>query len=155
MNNPFWDFSLLAYQQESVSDLCMRLQDECGLDVNLLLYAAWQADCGVRLDRQHVLQIETLIAPWRERVVVPLRGLRQGLRDYPPAAGFRERIKGLELESEHRQQEIMCRFSEGRKYVVEAGNWLRQNLSQVGEETAIEGSEYEVMLDQLAAALGR
>ena len=32
---PFWRFSLYFYRQAGVSDACIALQDDCGVDVNL------------------------------------------------------------------------------------------------------------------------
>jgi len=41
--NPFWDFSLAVYRRPGVAAACLRLQDEAGVDVNLLLYFCWLA----------------------------------------------------------------------------------------------------------------
>ena len=40
LDNPFWQFSLDAYQRDGVQPACLSLQDDWGLDVNVLLYAA-------------------------------------------------------------------------------------------------------------------
>ena len=47
-NNPFWDFSLKLYASPAVQTACLDLQDDCGVDVNVLLYMLWQA--SPRLD---------------------------------------------------------------------------------------------------------
>ena len=41
--SPFWQFSLAFYRQPGVADACIRLQEEAGVDVNLLLFLLWQA----------------------------------------------------------------------------------------------------------------
>ena len=39
--SPFWRFSLRFYRQPRVADACIALQEESGVDVNLLLYLLW------------------------------------------------------------------------------------------------------------------
>ena len=41
----FWDFTLDFYGGDGISDCLVRLQDECGLDVNVLLLAVWRGLC--------------------------------------------------------------------------------------------------------------
>jgi len=40
--SPFWRFSLHFYRQPKVADTCIALQEEAGVDVNLLLFLLWQ-----------------------------------------------------------------------------------------------------------------
>jgi uncharacterized protein (TIGR02444 family) len=111
--SPFWRFSLGFYRQPAVADACIRLQDEAGVDVNLLFYLLWHAALERRLSHADVAAIEARIAPWREQVVVPLRAIRRAIKVPPPVieAGtveaYRTRIKGLELEAERLQQEAL------------------------------------------------
>ena len=41
--SPFWRFSLHFYRQPKVAETCIALQEESGVDVNLLLFLLWQA----------------------------------------------------------------------------------------------------------------
>ena len=41
--SPFWRFSLQFYRLPKVADACIALQEEAGVDVNLLLFLLWQA----------------------------------------------------------------------------------------------------------------
>ena len=41
--NPFWTFSLGYYRGAGVSEACLELQDDCGVDVNVVLFLLWQA----------------------------------------------------------------------------------------------------------------
>jgi uncharacterized protein (TIGR02444 family) len=86
------------------------MQEECGLDVNVLLYACWLASKNVKLTLGHLEALETHIVQWHRRVVLPLRKLRQELRNYSPSNMLRDDIKALELRSEHRQQDLMWSF---------------------------------------------
>jgi len=85
---------------------CLAWQDQCGVDVTVLLLAAWAAS------RRQELRIGDLsfageeIAPWRNEIVEPLRTMRRRLKRDPspgtPAeiAGVRSLIKAAELEAE-------------------------------------------------------
>jgi len=111
--SPFWRFSLRLYRQPGVAEACIALQDQAGVDVNLLLFLLWQATHKRALSMAEVEAIEQRIAPWREATVVALRAVRRTLRSPPalvaPAAAelFRTRIKAVELEAERLQQEAM------------------------------------------------
>jgi uncharacterized protein (TIGR02444 family) len=129
MSNPFWDFSLSNYNLPGVAATCLSLQDECDLDVNVLLYAAWVATMDRRLTEQHVAEMERIIAPWRERVVRPLRALRRQWRDCPQASGLRDTIKQLELQAERQQQDMMSAFYAAAGRLPSAARPTQQNLS--------------------------
>jgi uncharacterized protein (TIGR02444 family) len=111
--SPFWRFSLGFYRQPGVADACIRLQDEAGVDVNLLFYLLWHAALERRLSQAEVAAIEQRIGPWREQVVAPLRAIRRAIKSPPPvieagtAEAYRTRVKGIELEAERLQQEAL------------------------------------------------
>jgi uncharacterized protein (TIGR02444 family) len=86
----FWTWSLKTYPR--VKDLALRLQDEYGADINLLLFCAWIG----RLGRDELDAAEAAVAPWRERVLVPLRQARRAAR----GARIYESLKEVELEAE-------------------------------------------------------
>ena len=111
--SPFWRFSLQFYRLPQVADACIALQEEAGVDVNLLLFLLWQASQRRRLSTADVTALEAKIAPWREVTVIPLRSVRRALKSppalvaAPTAEAFRNRIKAVELEAERLQQEAM------------------------------------------------
>jgi uncharacterized protein (TIGR02444 family) len=111
--SPFWRFSLSFYRRPKVADACISLQEEAGVDVNLLLYLFWQARRERLLVVDDVAAIEARIGPWREATVVPMRQVRRALRTPPAlidastAETFRNRVKAVELEAERLQQEAM------------------------------------------------
>lgn len=104
MNNALWAFSLHRYQQPGVAEACLEAQDCYAADVNLLLYAAWLQARGQKLDAAGWSALDQALAPWRQRVVVPLRQLRRDWRNLPEAQSLRERLKVLELDAEREQQ---------------------------------------------------
>jgi len=111
--SPFWRFSLQFYRQAAVADACIALQEQSGVDVNLLLFLLWQATQQRAFSPDEVAALEARIGPWREATVVPLRAVRRALKSPPAlvapatAEAFRARIKAVELESERLQQEAM------------------------------------------------
>ena len=111
--SPFWRFSLRFYRQPKVAEACIALQEEAGVDVNLLLFLLWHATHGHELLPAEVAALEARVGPWREAAVVPLRAVRRALRSPPAlvpeatAEAFRTKIKGVELEAERLQQEAM------------------------------------------------
>jgi len=111
--SPFWRFSLQFYRLPKVADACIALQEDAGVDVNLLLFLLWQARQRRRLSTADVAALEAKIAPWRDATVVPLRSVRRALKSPPAlveaatAEAFRNRIKAVELEAERLQQEAM------------------------------------------------
>ena len=47
--SPFWQFSLRFYRLPGVAEACIELQEQAGVDVNLLLFLLWQASLCRRL----------------------------------------------------------------------------------------------------------
>jgi uncharacterized protein (TIGR02444 family) len=111
--SPFWRFSLQFYRRPAVAEACIKLQEESGADVNLLLFLLWHAAQGRALSGAEIESLEQKIAPWRQQTVVPLRAIRRALKSPPAlveagsAEAFRTRIKAVELEAERLQQESM------------------------------------------------
>jgi uncharacterized protein (TIGR02444 family) len=111
--SPFWRFSLQFYRQPGVADACIALQEESGVDVNLLMFLLWNATRRRKFLPDHVDWIESKIGPWRESAVIPLRAVRRALKvptllvPGTAAEAFRTRIKAIELEAERLQQEAM------------------------------------------------
>ena len=111
--SPFWRFSLTLYRQQGVPSACITLQDDSGVDVNVMLYGLWLATQGRALSNTDMGKINDAVGSWRADVVVPLRGVRRILKE--PAALFagsatqalRDKIKSIELESERLQQEAL------------------------------------------------
>lgn len=157
MHGTFWDFTLAFYGGDRVSETLVRLQDECGYDVNILLYAIWRGLHGRSLTAGDARAAEAAIARWRSEVTEPLRDLRRRLKQAGWAGlprqvqshaegAFRERLKALEIESEKVTQAALealpagPRSSEPEADVVAANlAAVRQSLPQKGRPgTAVE-----------------
>lgn len=112
-DSPFWRFSLRFYALPGVAKACLTLQDDAGVDVNLLLFLLFLASERRPLSPADVRRLDSRIHPWREAVVKPLRTLRRRLKGGVDgiAAGeserFRDQIKRAELDSERIEQETL------------------------------------------------
>jgi uncharacterized protein (TIGR02444 family) len=114
---PFWRFSLHFYRQAGVADACIALQDECRVDVNLLLFLLWLAGTGRQLSASDVKYLDTAVHDWRSLTIAPIREVRRKLKgarttvEANKQEAFRARIKAVELEAERLQQEALYRRS--------------------------------------------
>jgi uncharacterized protein (TIGR02444 family) len=110
-----WAFALDIYARPGVADACLRLQNEAGVDVMLLLIATFAA-----VKRRNFLSPDALksldeaCGPWREQIVSPLRKIRSGLKSGPSPAPceeteqFRSKIKTIELAAERLQNRLLA-----------------------------------------------
>jgi uncharacterized protein (TIGR02444 family) len=112
-SSPFWTFSLGYYRGAGVSEACLELQDNCGVDVNVVLFLLWMASQKQQIAVDAVKRLADKVRPWQVDVIGPIRTLRRRLKgdapllDKGPAELFRTKIKAVELESERLQQEAM------------------------------------------------
>lgn len=117
-SSAFWTFSTDLYERPGVEAACLALQDRHGLNVNLLLWALWLADCGVVLERAALERARLAVASWQDEIIGPLRDVRRRLRDSIGQAdaesiagrwpgqvqALRRSLLALELDGEHLAQ---------------------------------------------------
>jgi uncharacterized protein (TIGR02444 family) len=110
---PLWRFSLHFYRLDGVSDACIALQDEYGVDVNLLLFLFWLAAGRRQLSVADVKRLDDAVRGWRDLTIVPIRDTRRKLKgaatlvEAQKQEAFRTKIKAVELEAERLQQEAL------------------------------------------------
>ncbi|HEY5306484.1 MAG TPA: TIGR02444 family protein [Pseudolabrys sp.] len=123
MPSPFWDFSIAVYGTDAVADECLALQDEFGLDVNLLLLCAFVgARHGVALTADDIVSVRAEVEPWHKGIVSTLRDARRALKPVgsrdtdagKAAAELRTRVKAAELESERIEQAMLEQWAGSR-----------------------------------------
>lgn len=109
-----WEFAVALYGRPGVAPSCLRLQDEAGLDIPLLLFSLWAARArGVALTPEDLAAIDRIVAPWREDIVAPLRAVRRRLKQGPspaPSPGteaLRDKLKKVELGAEAIEIEML------------------------------------------------
>jgi len=98
-----WSFSLGFYDQPGAADALMALQDEAGLNVDLVLFAIWLGLSGRgRLGAQQLDQAERAVRSVQSELIEPLRALRRRLKTVPDPEiqALRERLKLVEIDAE-------------------------------------------------------
>jgi uncharacterized protein (TIGR02444 family) len=106
--SPLKSFALAVYGRDGVPAACLALQDGLGVDVNVVLFAAFVgAVRGEVLTEADVAAAGARVGGWHRDVVVALRTVRRMLKGYPaPASGvaaaaeLRGKLQGLEIEAE-------------------------------------------------------
>ena len=153
MNNPLWDYSVATYKLDEVAQLCLDLQDGFGIDVNLLLYAAWLGHMERCLCDAHLTELDALVTDWREDVVKPLRQLRRQLYGLSAAEGIRNEIKVLELRAERQQQDMMYGFYQQASPLSPGAGSLSENLACVARFSSPQEVGWAGPLERLSAIL--
>ena len=131
MDSPFWNFSLAVYGANAVENECLGLQDQFGIDVNLVLLCAYLgAVHGAALTASDIASARAEAGLWHEQIVRPLRAARRSLKaialrpddETKAAAQLRIQVKAIELESERIEQMTLGRWAEAR-----LASWPRGN----------------------------
>src|SRR3974390_1694991 len=123
---PFWRFSLKFYRQPLVSEACIALQNQYGIDVNLLLFLLWLASDDRQLSAEEVRMLDDNVRDWRNLTIVPIRDARRKLKgaatlvDPGMQEVFRNKVKAVELEAERLQQEALYTFAKSGPLGAEA-----------------------------------
>jgi len=138
-----------AYRMDAVAPTCLALQDDLGVDVNLLLYAAWLAHREQRLSQAHLRELDGRVAAWRATAVRPLRMLRRRLKGISRAAGLQRGIAALELRAERRQQDLMYRYYRSAASLPRAAGALSGNLALVARHCSRRESGWEGSISRL------
>lgn len=102
----FWTWALEAYARRGVAEACLALQDHDGQCVPYLLWAAWAAATGRRLDGVALQAGAQVAGRWEAAAIGPLRAARRtmkapvdGVADAAREA-LRAEVKALELQAE-------------------------------------------------------
>ncbi len=112
VDTSLWDFSLQYYARPGVSSLCLRLQDEQGVNVNVLLWTLWLGYRGIRLEPLQLARALRKVHSWDQHYVLPLRQLRRRMKvefDVTDTSveAVRTQIKQAELLAEKHLQQIL------------------------------------------------
>lgn len=125
INTSLWDFSLHYYARPGVSQLCLRLQDEHGANVNVLLWALWLGHRSMRLEPVQLAHTLRKIHSWDQHYVVPLRQLRRRMKvefgvENASIEAVRTHIKQAELRAEQHVQQLLETHSRDYQTVTSA-----------------------------------
>ncbi len=105
----FWTWSLDRYERSGAAEILLRLQDEYGLNVNLLLWCCWCAEYFEAAPPALVREAENTTRDWNARVTAPLRSVRRHLKqgedgEKKQRKALRKSIKDAELAAEKVEQ---------------------------------------------------
>ena len=123
MKQPFWNFSVAIYGANGVEGECLALQDQFGIDINLVLFCAFLgAVHGIALTPDDIAAARQEVGPWHQDIVSALRTARRHLKTIElrnadtakAAADLRSQIKAAELESERIEQTMLEQWAKTR-----------------------------------------
>ncbi|MDA7720844.1 TIGR02444 family protein [Alphaproteobacteria bacterium] len=108
-----WSFAVTIYQRDGVAPACLDLQEQCQIDVPLMLCAVFACLEGKDISDADLTQLHNLASPWQGDIVQSLRRIRTQLKTGPHPApnavteDLRNKIKAAELTAEKIQLEMM------------------------------------------------
>lgn len=114
LDNDFWRFSSQVYAVDDVRGQCLELQDRYGVNVNLLLFAAWLDHRAIPLTDRNIGEIARLVEPWHDGVIRPLRSARRTAKAAAtdePVSVLHGRILQAELAAEQVEQAMLYRWA--------------------------------------------
>lgn len=159
-----WAFAVRVYGQDGVAPLCLRLQDEHGLDVDVLLALLWRAQRGHGVDEEALARLLAAAGPARSRVG-ELRALRRAVgADVEHDPRWREtyeRLKAAELAAERVELQALetaalaaddPRPAAAPAPMLDCAALARDALERYAEQHAERGDaiSYEPLLHRLA-----
>jgi uncharacterized protein (TIGR02444 family) len=111
-DHPFWKFSVKIYAMGEVESALIKLQNERGLNVNVILFCCWYSFRGQgRLGRLQIKKLLISIQLWHERIVLPWRRLREKLKNVSVPSWMpelRKEVLQLELIVEQIEQLMLA-----------------------------------------------
>jgi uncharacterized protein (TIGR02444 family) len=108
-----WDYAVGLYSQPGVPQACLDIQEQCNVDVPLLLFGAWLGGRGMALTAADCRAIDGQIRDWRVEVIHALRRVRRRMKSGPPPApsdgteDLREAVKAAELDAERIELQVL------------------------------------------------
>lgn len=108
MSEGLWDWAVRAWAEPGVGEAGLELQDTAGQNVPLLLWAAWAARTGRRLDAEALEAGCDVARAWDEAAVAALRSVRRALKVRQPdlddsdREAVRAQVRAVELDAERR-----------------------------------------------------
>ena len=151
MSIRFREFSQIVYAAPGVQEECLQLQDDFGINVNLLLFCAY---LGLRrqaaISERELSEISLVVETWHRDVVVPLRVVRRRLKN-EFASGTRDvsadkqklraGVKAIELDSEYIEQSMLEGWLDFLTIAIppgDTGDRIANNIASLFAASAVE-----------------
>ncbi|CEK09532.1 TIGR02444 family protein [Legionella hackeliae] len=127
LDNPFWQFSLKVYQQTSVKECCLLLQNSQGANVNLLLFCCWLSFFVDPISHEEFKQACDSIGVWHQQITTTLRQARQHAKTFSNnvwVRSFYNQLLTQEINSEAYQQDMLYSHFSNRPLVFKKDETL-------------------------------
>ncbi|MEM9168612.1 MAG: TIGR02444 family protein [Pseudomonadota bacterium] len=114
----FWAWSNEIYEAKGVAATLLRLQDDAGLNVNILLWCLWCARTFEPAPASVIKSAHEDAAAWTADVAKHLRAARRALKNPPKhvdadrARALKKRVKKAELDAEEIEQTMLEALAE-------------------------------------------
>lgn len=114
IENPFWEFSVDAYRQAGVENICLQLQDLHSLNVNFVLYCCWLGKQSMQVSSAEMSLLVKELRLWEADVVAPLREVRRSLDTIKEesAVALRGEVLSCEIKAEKLFQEQIYQLTQ-------------------------------------------
>jgi len=115
-----WTFACKLYNEPTVKNACLQLQDDNDVNVPLLLTACWLIASPAVISSAHATQLQAIASDWNDGCIQSLRALRKSMKarlsnqesnddDMAAWALVREQVKAVELLAEQQLlQQMEC-----------------------------------------------
>lgn len=105
----FWNFSVKAYTQNGADKILLRLQNDFGLDINLILLLLWLEQNSYFINETVFNKLLSVSNSWQTTKLRPFRKKRQQARNTP----IYQALKDEELELEKQEQSALIKTLQG------------------------------------------
>jgi uncharacterized protein (TIGR02444 family) len=110
LEKEFWEFSEARYQLEPVKEACLRLQNEFGLSVNMLLFCLWLAESQRQaLSVEFVTQESSEFNRFDREALQPFRAKRMEAKDDENGDWLYQSLLNMELSLEEQAQALLIK----------------------------------------------
>jgi len=145
---PLWRFALRLWRDKRIERVCLRLQDEHGVPVAVLLTALWLSEAGRRPDPALGRRLLAYAEQFEADYLRPLRAVRRRAADGQGTVELKRQIQEAELEGERLLLEQLSRQAQAQPggQSVSALSWLFVVVPEAGQCQSLQAG-----LEELAA----
>lgn len=145
------DFAVSLYQQADVAPLCLKLQDEQGCQVPVLLAYCWHACCIGPIPDHTAATWMSHTTPRLNQAIIPLRQARTWMKSqWPEAEEIRESIKKAELQLEIQLLQELESLTENRE---DLSSTDKNRSAQITAALQVFAERYQLNLSEQVCAL--
>lgn len=150
----FWDYAVNLYGKTGVTDVCLKLQDELGLNVNLILLLCYAEQHRLQISSKQLKQLVQCVDKWHREYTKPLRRIRRDLALEDSATVEAKRaIFDAEIELEKAEQKLLlgCYNRLELQSVDSAQNLQRYIGLNEAKAPLIYGADIELLRERYSA----